>query len=179
VTAYFVSVDEFWINVIEIEYERRTEKSVIGARFKALIVGGSHYCPSRIDLAFVKETIAEVLEYVNPRATRNIERARDHIDKLCAALRLLEGLVERAYGAGSFTDFIEMTDRDQAISFAYGNLKIDRPDLKREDVEGAYEELHPKRTDHRYVMHPTYTGVHCAICGRSEDQHGELKGGSK
>ena len=32
-------------------------------------------------------------------------------------------------------------DRDQAISFAYGNLKIDRPDLKREDVERAYDQL--------------------------------------
>lgn len=31
--------------------------------------------------------------------------------------------------------------RDGAISFAYGNVKMHNPDIRREDVEAAYDQL--------------------------------------
>jgi hypothetical protein len=35
--------------------------------------------------------------------------------------------------------------RAQAISFAYGNLAIDRPETRREDVEASYDRLYPMK----------------------------------
>lgn len=35
----------------------------------------------------------------------------------------------------------EEIETQQLLSFAYGNLKIDRPELKREDVEKAMEDM--------------------------------------
>lgn len=68
------------------------------------------------------------------------------------------------------------TDREQAISFAYGNLKIDRPDITREDIEAAYDRAIssavPVRSEPLFYIQDTRQ-----VCGNSafwwrEDGHG-------
>lgn len=39
------------------------------------------------------------------------------------------------------------TARDQTISFAYGNLKLHNPNVKREDIEAAYDRLWAKPSE--------------------------------
>ena len=54
----------------------------------------------------------------------------------------LSSLIEQARNLPPMTP---EEQRMQAISFAFGNASLDNPNVTREMVEKAYDELHPKR----------------------------------